>query len=170
MKIRPSKKSDAHSISCIYVQTWRDTYLSVVPFDYLYTMSVDRHERAFLQELDSRQILSYVAEVNGRVVGFTTGGYERHGDAIYSGEIYTLYVMKNYQRRGIGRKLVATLTRQFKDLDIYTMLVQVLKENPYRHFYQKINGVHLRSQRLPFAGAVLDVEYYGWIDTSLINL
>ena len=156
-------------MSCIYVQTWRDTYLNVVPVDYLYTMSVDRHERAFLKELDSRQVLSYVAEDNGRVVGFTTGGYERHADAIYSGEIYTLYVMKNYQRRGIGRQLVATLTRQFNHFDIYTMLVQVLKQNPYRHFYPKINGVYLRTQRLPFAGEVLEVEYYGWIDTSLIH-
>jgi len=169
MKIRPSQISDAHSMSCIYVQTWQDTYLSVVPFAYLYTMSVDQHERAFSKELESRRVFSFVAEELGRVVGFTTGGYERHGDAIYSGEIYTLYVMKNYQRQGIGRKLVGTLTRQFNHLGIYTMLVQVLKQNPYRHFYRKINGIHLKTQRLPFAGEVLDVDYYGWVDTSLIH-
>jgi ribosomal protein S18 acetylase RimI-like enzyme len=168
MKIRPSQKSDAHSISCIYVETWQDTYLGVVPFDYLHAMSIDQHEQAFLKELEHSRVISYVAEVNGRVVGFTTGGYERHGDTIYSGEIYTLYVMKNHQRRGIGTELVATLTGQFNHLGIYSMLVQVLKQNPYRHFYRKINGVHLRTQHLPFAGEVLYVESYGWIDTSLI--
>lgn len=168
MKIRPSQKYDAHAMSCIYVQTWQDTYLGVIPFAYLYAMSVDKHEQAFLKELASRQVLSYVAEDNGRVIGFTTGGFERHRDAIYGGEIYTLYVLKNYQRRGIGRLLVETLTRQFNHFGIYSMLVQVLKQNPYRNFYQKINGMHLRNQRLPFAGEVLQVEYYGWIDTSLI--
>jgi ribosomal protein S18 acetylase RimI-like enzyme len=76
--------------------------------------------------------------------------------------------MKNHQRRGIGTELVATLTGQFNHLGIYSMLVQVLKQNPYRHFYRKINGVHLRTQHLPFAGEVLYVESYGWIDTSLI--
>jgi hypothetical protein len=85
MKIRPSQKSDAHSISCIYVETWQDTYLGVVPFAYLYAMSIDQHEQAFLKELENSRVISYVAEVNGRVVGFTTGGYERHGDTIYIG-------------------------------------------------------------------------------------
>jgi len=170
MRIRPSQKLDARSMACIYVQTWQDTYLGVVPFAYLYAMSVDRHERAFLKELASRQVLGYVAEDDGRVVGFTTGGFERHGDAIYSGEIYTLYVLKNYQRRGIGRKLVENLARRFNNFGIHSMLVQVLKQNPYRNFYQKINGVHLKTQGLPFAGELLYVEYYGWINTALIHI
>jgi GNAT superfamily N-acetyltransferase len=170
MRIRRSQKFDAHSMSCIYVQTWQDTYLGIIPFVYLYGMSIDGHEQAFLKEMASRQVLSYVAEENGRVVGFTTGGFERHGDAIYSGEIYTLYVLKNYQRRGIGRKLVETLTRRFDYFGIHSMLVQVLKQNPYRNFYQKINGVHLKTEGLPFAGELLYVESYGWIDTSLIHL
>ena len=168
MKIRPSQKYDAHAMSCIYVQTWQDTYLGVVPFAYLYAMSVEQHEQAFLKELAGRQVLGYVAENNGRVIGFTTGGFERHQNAIYSGEIYTLYVLKNYQRRGVGRLLVETMTRRFNQLGIYSMLVQVLKQNPCRNFYRKINGIHLRTQQLPFAGEVLYVEYYGWIDTSLV--
>ena len=155
-------------MSCIYVQTWQDTYLGVVPFAYLYAMSVDQHEQAFSKELASSQVLSYVAEDNGRVVGFTTGGFERHRDAIYNGEIYTLYVLKNYQRRGIGKKLVETLSQRFNDFGIHSMLVQVLKQNPYRNFYRKINGMHLGTQGMPFAGEVLYVESYGWIDTSLI--
>lgn len=169
MNIRPSEKSDAHAMSCIYVQTWQDTYLGVVPFAYLYGMSVDQHEQAFLKELASSQILSYVAEDYGRVVGFTTGGFERHDDTIYSGEIYTLYVLKNYQRKGIGRKLVESLARRLNHFGIYSMLVQVLKQNPYRNFYRKMNGVHLGTHGMPFAGEVLYVESYGWIDTSLIS-
>ena len=27
MVIRPSQNADVHSMSCIYVQTWQDTYL-----------------------------------------------------------------------------------------------------------------------------------------------
>ena len=170
MNIRRSQKSDCHSMSCIYVQTWQDTYLGVVPFAYLYGMSVDRYEQAFLKELEGRQILSYVAEDTGRVVGFTTGGFERHGDEIYNGEIYTLYVLKNYQRRGAGRHLVENLTRGFNHYGIHSMIVQVLRHNPYRNFYRKINGIHLGTQGLPFGGEVLEVESYGWIDTSLIHL
>jgi ribosomal protein S18 acetylase RimI-like enzyme len=157
-------------MSRIYVKTWRDTYLSVIPFGYLFGMSESRQEQAFLNELSSRQTISFVAEDAGRVVGFITGGDERSKDDIYRGEIYTLYVLKHFQRRGIGGRLVSALATRLNRNGIYSMLVRVLKLNPYRRFYQKINGTYLKTERLPFAGEVMDVETYGWLDTSLIDL
>jgi GNAT superfamily N-acetyltransferase len=168
MVIRPGQKIDASSMSRVYVQTWQDTYLGVVPFGYLYTMSIPQLEQAFLNEMRSKRVISFVAEDAGRVIGFITGGYERKGDYIYSGEIYTLYVQKNRQRQGIGTRLVSALATQFNYFGIYSMLVWVLKHNPYRQFYEKLNGIYLRTHRMPFAGEMLDVAAYGWIDTSLI--
>jgi hypothetical protein len=109
MVIRPSQRTDAHSISHIYVQTWQDTYLSVVPYTYLLEMSVDQQEKSFYDELKSGQIASFIA----------------------------------------------------------SMLVRVLKHNPCRLFYSKINGTYLKTVRMPFAGEVMDVEIYGWLDASL---
>jgi GNAT superfamily N-acetyltransferase len=167
MVIRPSQKTDARSMSRIYVKTWQDTYLSVVPFSYLLTMSVSDHEKAFYNDLRSGQITSFVAEDAGRVIGFITGGYERHGDDIYRGEIFTLYVLKNCQRRGAGAKLVSALAAQFNRDGIYSMLVRVLKLNPYRQFYSKMNGTYLKAERIDFAGEAMDVETYGWLDATL---
>ena len=168
MVIRPSQRTDAPSMSRVYVQTWRDTYLSVIPYGYLFEMSAPRHEQAFFNDLNSRQIISFVAENASRVVGFITGGYERNLDDIYSGEIYTLYVLKNFQRQGIGGKLVSAFATQLNQTGIYSMLVRVLKFNPYRRFYKKINGVYLKTERLSFAGEIMELEDYGWLDTSLI--
>lgn len=156
-------------MSCIYIQTWQDTYLGVIPYGYLSTMSIPRHEQAFFNKLTSKHIISFVAEDTGRIIGFITGGYERNGDAIFSGEIYTLYVLKNLQRQGIGTKLVSALAMQFNRLGIYSILVRVLKLNPYRQFYKKINGIYLKTERLPFADEIMDVETYGWLDTTLID-
>ncbi len=167
MVIRPSKKTDARSMSHVYVKTWQDTYLSMVPVGYLLTMSVSHHEKAFYNELENRRICSFVAEDAGRVIGFITGGSERHNDNIYRGEIFTLYVLKNSQRRGTGTKLVSALAAQFLHDGIYSMLVRVLKLNPYRRFYSKINATYLKAERLPFAGEVMEVETYGWLDASL---
>ena len=168
MVIRSSQKDDVSSMSRVYVQTWRDTYLGVVPYDYLYTMSLPQLEQEFLNELQSNQVISYVAEDAGGVIGFVSGGFERHGDHIYNGEIYALYVLKNYQQQGVGTKLVSALARRLNQFGIYSMLVRVLEHNPYRRFYEKINGIYLRKHHMPFAGEVLDVTAYGWIDTSLI--
>ena len=168
MLIRPTQKSDAHSISRIYVRTWQDTYLGIIPYAYLAKMSIPHHAQAFLNELNSNQVVSFIAEDRGQGAGFITGGYETTGDSIYGGEIFTLYVLKNYQRQGVGSRLVSALANQLQRIGIYSMLVRVLKQNPYRHFYKKINGIYLKTQRLPFAGETLDVEFYGWLDASLV--
>ena len=156
-------------MACIYVQTWQDTYLSVIPYDYLSSMSIARHESDFSRELNSRHVISFVAVDDSKILGFTTGGYERNGDAVYGGEIYALYVLKNHQRCGIGTSLVSALAMQFEVLGIYSMLARVLKLNPYQRFYSKINGLYLQTERQPFAGEIMDVETYGWLDISLIN-
>ena len=169
MRIRPSREADAYSISCIYIRTWQDTYLGLVPFGYLYSMSAHRFERVFLNELKSKKAISYVAEDADEVVGFISGGYERQGDDIYTGEIYALYVLKNYQRQGIGAGLVSALARKLNHFGIYSMLVWVLEHNPYRRFYEKISGMYLHRQRMPFSGEMLDTVAYGWIDTNLIH-
>ena len=155
-------------MSSIYVQTWRNTYLSLIPYDYLWSMSIAHHEQTFIDELDSNHTIGFVAEDAGRVVGFITGGYERQADPIYSGEIYALYVLRNLQRRGIGTELVCALAGQLGRLGIYSMLVRVLKHNPYRRFYRKRNGIHLKSEHQLFETEILDMEVYGWLDTTLI--
>ena len=99
MQIRPSRKTDAQSMAHVYVQTWQDTYLGLVPFGYLYGMSARELEQGFLNEMESKRAFSYVAEDTGGVTGFISGGYARQGDHIYEGEIYALYVLKKYQRQ-----------------------------------------------------------------------
>lgn len=169
MVIRPSQKNDVSAMSRVYVRTWQETYLGVVPYGYLYAMSAPELEQGFLNEQQSRQVISYVAEDAGEVIGFISGGYERQGDTIYNGEIYALYVMKNRQRQGIGTKLISALATRLNYFNIYSMLVWVLVENPCRRFYTKLNGMYLRNHRMPFAGEVIDVAAYGWLDTSLIH-
>jgi ribosomal protein S18 acetylase RimI-like enzyme len=167
--IRQTQKPDVEAMSHIYVQTWRDTYLGILPFDYLFEMSAPHHRRAFWHELDRNDLIGFVAEDSGKILGFITGGLERHGDAIYRGEIYTLYVLKNYQRRGVGKKLVSALAQQFEGSGIYSMLVRVLKLNPYRRFYVKRNGIYLKTEYQRLARERLEVDLYGWLDLRLTN-
>jgi GNAT superfamily N-acetyltransferase len=169
MQIRPSRETDARDISRIYAQTWQDTYLGLVPFGYLYNMSVSRLEQGFANELKSNTVIGYVAEDAGGLVGFVSGGYERQGDAVYNGEIYALYVLKNFQRQGIGAELVSALANRLNHFGIYSMLVWVLEHNPYRRFYEKLSGMYLSTQKVSFAGEMLDTVAYGWIDTGLIH-
>ena len=78
-------------------------------------------------------------------------------------------MLKDHQRQGAGLELVSALVAQFNHFGIHSMLVQVLEANPYRRFYEKINGIYLRNNRIPFAGEILDVAVYGWVDADLIH-
>ena len=169
MKIRPARQTDAGAIARVYVQIWQDTYRGILPDGYLDAMTVTGSERSFSQDLQNSRVISYVAENRpNEIVGFVTGGDESKRDWIYSGEIYTLYVQKVYQRQGVGLKLVSALANQLSRLGVYAMQVRVLKQNPNRRFYENINGIVLCTQRLLFAGAILDAIVYGWISTDLI--
>ena len=169
MKIRSAENTDAPGISRVYVTTWQDTYLGLVPFGYLYDMSPISLEQDFLNNLNNGEDITYVAEEDGKIIGFVSGGDERQGDLIYNGEIYALYVLRNHQRQGIGSELVSALVAELNAYGIYSMLVRVLAHNPYRNFYEKINGVFLHKKRRRFAGEMLEISSYGWIDTGLIR-
>ncbi|MGD2014096.1 MAG: GNAT family N-acetyltransferase [Desulfobacterales bacterium] len=80
---------------------------------------------------------------------------------------HALYILKYSQRQGTGTKLVSALAAQFNRDGIYSMLARVLKLNPYRRFYSKINATYLKTERLPFADEEIKVETYGWLDVSL---
>jgi GNAT superfamily N-acetyltransferase len=169
MIIRRSKQADARALARIYVQSWHETYMGIVPAGYLHTMTVSGFVPAFLNELRSGASASFIAEFPGEGgVGFISGGQERQNDCIYSGEIYSLYVLKRFQRQAIGTRLVASLTDEFRRRGIHSMLVWVLKQNPSRRFYEKINGIYVRSGRIPLGGNLLDGVAYGWISTELI--
>ena len=169
MKIRPARQTDAGGIARVYVQTWQDTYRGILPDGYLDAMTVPGSERSFFQDLQNSRIISFVAEKKANeIVGFVTGGDESKRDWIYSGEIYTLYVQKDCQRQGVGLKLISALANRLNRLGVYAMQVRVLKQNPNRRFYENINGIALCTQRLLFAGTMLDAIVYGWISTDLI--
>jgi ribosomal protein S18 acetylase RimI-like enzyme len=170
MQIRYAVPFDARALARVYVRTFQQTYRGLVPEYYLNAMTIGQAERDYLRHFSYGKGACYVAEADlGLVVGFVTGGRSRNVDDIYSGEIYELYLVREYQRRGIGRQLVASLGRHFSELGLHTMMVWVLAQNPCRRFYEKINGIYLRSATIPFAGVQLSAVAYGWLSTELVQ-
>ncbi len=167
MQVRPAKPSDARALARVYVHTWQQTYRGLLPDNYLDAMTVGRSERTYLHRLESG-IWCVVEAEDGRVAGFVSGGPSRNPEEVYGGEIYELYLLKEYQGRGMGRRLVQALARRFDRIGIYSMMVWVLARNPNRRFYEKIDGIYLRSAIISFAGLRLEAVAYGWISTDLV--
>ncbi len=170
MKIRPASLSDPTPIARVYVETWRDTYVGILPDAYLGRMRVSDIRTSFETEITDGGHLSHVAEHDHRgVVGFVTGGCRPFKDRIYEGEIFTLYVLPSFQRQGLGLRLVEALAKALNQIDVYTLRVNVLEANPCRTFYERINGILLRTRQIRYAGIDLAVCTYGWLDTDLLG-
>ena len=170
MHIRPASSADISSMARAYVETWQSAYRGILPNGYLDSMTVTETERSLRREMGGVGVVSLMAEAaDGQAAGLITGGIDRRRDIIYGAEIYSLYVRPAYQRRGLGRMLVARLVERVNRLDIFSMKVQVLEANPCRRFYEKLNGVLLARGRIRFADTDLAACTYGWLDTDLIG-
>lgn len=168
--VRPARPDDATAIARVQVATWRTTYRGIVPDEYLDSMEEEPRAR-YGRDVTSRDAEAagkpfvVVAEDTGRgVVGFAAAGPERRGDPHFCGELEAIYILQEYQRQGIGRRLVREVVQRLLQRGFNTMLVWVLAENPYRRFYEALGGSVLCSEQLTIGGKTLGKRAYGWDD------
>jgi GNAT superfamily N-acetyltransferase len=114
----------------------------------------------------------YVAEVDGDVVGFITGGPIREPIEGYDAELYAIYLLQSAQGRGIGRSLLKALSGSLLRKGLTGMIVWVLEKNPSKHFYEKSNAqlVTSASKNIQIGGMTLTEVAYGWRNLAAIQL
>ena len=171
MRIRRALPSDAPGIALVHVESWRSTYIGIVPDDYLTSLDRSERERVWRRLIEDEIQITYVAEhpIDG-IVGFSNGGPARMDDIPYAGELYAIYLLAEYQRQGIGRRLVGELCAWLLSQDLTTMYTWVLDANPSRRFYESLGGIEFTRQTMTIGGIdVLEVAY-GWNDISPLAL
>ena len=157
VRIRPAGPSDAGAMARVHVDTWRSTYGGIVPKKYLVGLSYRDRESEWTKILatGSPRTSNFVAETgSGEVVGFANGGPTRGGDRTYRCELYAIYLLERYQRRGVGRRLVAAVGQRLINDGICSMLVWVFRDNlPACRFYESLGGHRLGCQTITIGGA-----------------
>jgi GNAT superfamily N-acetyltransferase len=169
--IRPARADDAAGLARVHVDTWRTTYPGIVPDAHLANLSYERAEQRWREHLNDPANANFVYIAHrddGQIVGFASGGPERENDAAYKGELHALYVLKEYQGRGIGRQLVATIARQLRASGFANMLIWVLAENPACAFYAALGGKPVREKIVTIGGKELRDVGYGWDDLGAV--
>lgn len=106
----------------------------------------------------------HVAEApQRRLVGFVDGGKERSHPENGLGELYAIYILKEFQKQGTGRKLFEAAVESLLKTGMKSMVIWVLEQSPYRKFYESLQG-ELQSgvKQLQVAGHNLRLVSYGW--------
>ena len=94
--IRKARQDDIGAIAAIEAESFPDPWSAQV----------------FAETLAYFPSTFFVADQDGRVVGFIAGGIEDTGEEVY-GHICNLAVTRSYRNRGVGRMLVQRAERQF---------------------------------------------------------
>lgn len=173
MGIRAARSEDARSIARVHIDSWRTTYAGMVPADFLSSLSHPKgvtYWEGILTKAPAATA-TFVAETpDAGVVGFVRGGPKRDGHQGYQAAIYAIYLLESFQRRGLGRLLIAALTRRFAEDGLGSMLVWVLEDNPAaRGFYEALGGETLGARTITIGGRDLTEVSYGWRDIESLR-
>ena len=165
--IREATMTDAAALAEAHVATWRETYRGLLPDSYLDALTPSGRESIWRRILalpaEERSVLVIAGE-GGEIAGFASGGPHREG-AEWAGEVYTLYLRRAYQGRGLGRALFATLVARLRAQGVNSLILWVLATNERaRGFYAALGGQPLREQEVVFDGLPLREVGYGWRD------
>ncbi|WP_226682933.1 GNAT family N-acetyltransferase [Sutcliffiella horikoshii] len=162
IKIRKANLSDTKGIAKVHVESWKTTYANIVPDEYLNKLTYESREQIWINSIPNGGV--YVAENNeGEIVGFSSGGKERSGDYDgFDGELYAIYILKEYQGQGIGRALVQPIMEELIGMGLNSMLVLVLRDNASCLFYEALGGKKIDEIEVQIAGKKLTEVVYGW--------
>ena len=162
MNIRPYKKGDESQILWLINNTWKTAYSHIFPSEVfeMREKTIDERIKNFDEKLTKNNQICFVAEEDSKIVGGLVGilnsNIKEFDEKGYA-RINILYIDKDYQHFGLGRKLVQEFVGVLKQKSIKNYVVGVLKENKQgRMAYEKWGGV-LTPYEESFV--VLDVGY-----------
>lgn len=168
MIIREAKISDALSIAKVNVDTWRTTYKGILSDEYLNNLSYEQREQAMKNTINNSTkdgISIFVAEESiGGIVGFSTCGRERGNDKTYRGELYSIYIIKEYQNKGVGRLLFNHVQERLLSQKLQPMLIWALEDNkPACNFYEARGGNRIKERYINIENVKYKEIAYGFI-------
>lgn len=167
--LRVATLEDASGIARVHVDSWRTTYAGLMPDSILANISLDKRTQAMERWIRNQPVNSntYIVEVDGIIVGFAQCGANRDPeiDRTYAGELYGIYLLKEWQRKGFGKNLVKAVSRFLLSHEIKSMIVWALANNESAcRFYAALGGSRVREREIEIQGQRMLETSYGWDD------
>lgn len=155
--IRDATSSDIPALARLHVTTWNATY-GVGRGGPTYELR-ERQWREAFSRVDGSWFCLVIQRSNGELVGFAKGKRYASSDLPgFAGELNKIYLLTEYQRVGLGRRLVGHVARRFLDQGIESMVLFGDASNPSCACWDALGGERLCTPRGEFDGG------YGWRD------
>lgn len=138
VRIREANASDIPELARLHVTTWNNTY---APFGMVGPSQQIREQqwREAFANGDPAWFCFVAQKADEELVGFAQGNRSDHPD--FAGELSKIYLLREYQRLGIGRRLFGHVARRFRSLGMNSMWLFCDARNPSVNAWKRLGGV-----------------------------
>jgi len=159
--IRAATIEDGHALAELHVKTFKETH-GTWPSGPNYEIRKWQWDELF-KTADGTWFCLVITNREGALIGFAKGQSYSHPDhPFFSGELNKIYLLKQYHRLGLGKRLLAAAAKRFISMGIESMLLFGDAQNPSNHFYEAMGAEKLFAKNGEFHGG------YGWRDIKPI--
>ncbi len=154
---------DAQRLAFMQLKAWRETYSGTLAFEAVSRATLD--QRAEYWQSAMRQQGRWIAlyELDSTLVGFASVVCNTRNEA----ELTALYVLADYQGKGIGRNLMEAAKSHVVRKGFGALSTLVLKDSPAQHFYRATGGEPVKTEMTSFLGEQVPVTRYRWALDSM---
>ena len=167
--VRKASPTDASAIAHVYVASWRSTYGGLLPPAVLRGMSEVRETLFWWTALCAqrpRSVTLVMQDRQGKAIGFIAAGPERAVAGGQRAEVYTLYLLEEFQRRGLGTRLLAGAADALQAGGFGSLVVWVLAGNPARAFYEHLGAERVAARTIRMGGQSVHELAFAWPDLA----
>lgn len=125
MLIGPLRLEEAEALVELAGRVWRAHYPAIISSQQIEYMLAQRYQPVLVRQLVARGDLWLAARAGDMLVGFAHGHPLADGDY----KLDKLYVDIDWQRRGIGGRLIAELARRARDHGYTRLALRVNRQN-----------------------------------------
>ena len=157
---REAAQEDVAELGKLHAITWAETYHAKNPN---IPLRQNQWQKAFNQENDGSWFCIVIAKKNNELVGFAKGKINKdENSAEVQGDLNKIYLLKDYQRLGLGKKLFGLVVQRFLKMGVNDMVLFGVPQNPSCSFHEAMGGERLYSEKGNFDGC------YRWPDLKKI--
>lgn len=170
--VRRARVNDAPGIASVHVLTWRSAYAAILPEATLTKLSFARLTGQYDRMIRMGLGVFVAANVNPfttpTVLGFATARRSRN-EALGQGEVETLYVLDDWQNRGLGGELLRISAKYLVGTGARSAYAWVLRDNPASYFYRRLGAKCVAHGTTCVGGEDIPQSAYAWdpIETLL---
>jgi len=158
--IREALPADVPALAALHVKTFHETHGNY-PNSPTYAIREYQWRQAF--EGPNNWFCFVIENENPELIGFTKGIPYNHNDLPdFSGELNKIYLLRAYQKLGLGRRLLGHVSRRFLSQGISSMLLFGDAKNLSNGFYEALGAEKLFTKTGEFHGG------YGWRNLQVL--